>query len=326
MYRIAQITGPRALLALLSFAAPVGVEAQAAGTGHDTPVPSASAARRTGPVSVDGRLDEAAWANAPAVTDFVQYEPKEMEPATQRTEVRFLFDDDALYVGARMYDSLGAEGVATRLIRRDGQYDSDHFMLLLDTYHDHLGSVQFTVNPSGVKGDNLSGDDSWDPVWQTNAQIDSLGWTAELRIPFSQLRFSRSPNQTWGLQVGRQVNRLNEFSHWSAWRQNENGGPNRFGHLEGIEIGSASAGATEIVPYVLAQSTNRAPGDEENPFFRSNEQKYRVGLDLKHRLTSNLTLSATVNPDFGQVEVDPAVVNLSVFETGFEEKRPFFVE
>ena len=315
-----------ALFALLPFAAPAGAEAQAPSTGHDSPVPSASAARRTGAVAIDGRLDEAAWSAAQPVTDFVQYEPREMEPATQRTEVRFLFDEEALYVGARMYDSLGAEGVATRLVRRDGQYDSDHFMLILDTYHDHLGSAQFTVNPSGVKGDNLNGDDSWDPVWQTSAQIDSLGWTAELRIPYSQLRFARGASQTWGMQVGRQVNRLNEFSHWSAWRQNENGGPNRFGHLTGIEIGQVSVGATEIVPYVLAQSTNRAPGDEQNPFFRSNEQNYRVGLDLKHRLTSNLTLSATLNPDFGQVEVDPAVVNLSVFETGFQEKRPFFVE
>jgi hypothetical protein len=315
-----------ALLALLSMTAPAGAKAQAASTGHASPVPSAAAARRTEPISVDGRLDEAAWGAAQPVTDFVQYEPREMEPATQRTEVRFLFDDEALYVGARMYDSLGAAGVVTRLVRRDGQYDSDHLMLILDTYHDHLGSAQFLVNPSGVKGDNLSGDESWDPVWQTNAQIDSLGWTAEMRIPFSQLRFARTTQQTWGLQVGRQVNRLNEFSHWSAWRQNENGGPSRFGHLTGIEVGSGSAGSTEIVPYVLAQSTNRAPGDEENPFFRSHEQNYRMGLDLKHRLTSNLTLSATFNPDFGQVEVDPAVVNLSVFETGFQEKRPFFVE
>jgi hypothetical protein len=325
MPRNALHLAPGALLALLSLAAPRGVEAQAPGSDHEMPVPSATAARGTGGIDLDGKLDEAAWAAAQPLTDFLQYEPREMEPATQRTEVRFLFDDEALYVGARMYDSLGAAGVTTRLVRRDANFDSDHLMVMLDTYHDHLGSARFSVNPSGVKADDLNGDESWDPVWQANARVDSLGWTAEMRIPFSQLRFARTTSQTWGLQVGRQVERLNEFSHWSAWRQNENGGPNRFGHLSGVEVGR-STGGTELLPYVLAQSTNRAPGDADDPFFSSNEQNYRVGLDLKHRLSSNLTLSATFNPDFGQVEVDPAVVNLSVFETSFQEKRPFFVE
>ena len=263
-------------------------------------------------------------------TGFIQSEPNEGQPATQRTEVRFLFDAEALYVGARMHDSLGAAGVRTRLGRRDQQVDSDWLTLVFDTFHDHLGRAAFEVNPSGVKLDALAMgdggmDESWDPVWEVSTHIDSLGWMAELRIPFSQLRFSRETEQTWGVQIVRLTNRLNERAHFAFWTQQEVGGPSRYGHLEGLRITSRPQRA-ELLPYVVGRSSFIRPPRPDDPFNDGSLYDYRVGADLKYLLTSNLTLDATINPDFGQVEVDPAVVNLSAFETFFPEKRPFFIE
>src|SRR5690606_29518025 len=165
----------------------------------------------------------------------------------------------------------------------------------------------------------------WDPVWQAATAIDSLGWAAELRIPLSQLRFPRDSVQTWGLQVVRFVSRLNERSHWAFWRLNESGGPARYGHLEGLAL-TASPLRAEVLPYVVARTAHLQPVDPNDPFHDDNAGDYRIGGDLKVLLTSNLTLDATINPDFGQVEVDPAVVNLSAFETFFEAQRPFFIE
>lgn len=298
---------------------------------HDTgPVPSVRAAALSSTILVDGRLDEPAWDPARPATDFTQSQPREGAPATQRTQVRFLFDDEAIYVGARMFDTLGARGVESRLVRRDRDAGSDFLSITFDTYHDHLGRSQFRINPSGVKGDALglggsNPDASWDPVWEAATQVDSLGWTAELRIPLSQLRFPTDSLQTWGLQIVRMVTRLNERSHWAFWGLNEVGGPSRYGHLEGISAAAQPARA-EFLPYLVARSAHVEPSDPANPFRRGAENRLRLGLDLRYRLTSNLTLNATVNPDFGQVEVDPAVVNLSAFETFYPEKRPFFVE
>jgi hypothetical protein len=297
---------------------------------HPTPPPVVGAVRLSAAIELDGRLDEPAWQGTTAATDFRQSEPREGEPATQRTEVRFLFDDANLYVGARMFDDLGAAGVQSRLVRRDGQVNSDFLELIVDTFHDHLGRIFLLVNPSGVRVDSYApgggGDDpSWDPVWEVKTTIDSLGWTAEIRIPFSQLRYPRGPRQIWGLQIWRQVNRLNELSQWSFWPRNEVGGPQRFGHLEGLEIASSPQRA-EILPYAVGRSSHIPVADPDDPFADAHAWNYRMGADLKVLLTSNLTINATVNPDFGQVEVDPAVVNLSAFETFFEERRPFFVE
>ena len=296
---------------------------------HPTPPPVTRAVPLEGEIRLDGRLDEAVWRSAPPATDFRQAQPHEGQPATQRTEVRFAFDGAALYVGARMYDDSGARGVRTRLVRRDRDPSSDYIQVIFDSYHDHIGRLFFLVNPSGVKNDanglGGGGDDSWDPVWEVKTAIDSLGWTAEMRIPFSQLRYpSTADEQTWGLQIWRQENRLNEVSQWSFWGLQETGGPPRFGHLEGLVI-TRPPGRAEILPYVVGRSAN-VPGDESDPFFDPHALDGRVGADASLRLTSNLTLNATVNPDFGQVEVDPAVVNLSAFETFFEERRPFFVE
>jgi hypothetical protein len=296
---------------------------------HPTPPPEARAVPLREEIHLDGRLDEAIWRTAPAATDFRQNQPREGEPATQRTDVRFVFDGAALYVGARMFEDSGARGVHTRLVRRDAEMSSDYLEVIFDTYHDHIGRLFFMVNPSGVKFDanglGGGGDESWDPVWEVQTNIDSLGWTAEMRIPFSQLRFpSTTAEQTWGMQIWRQDNRLNELSQWSFWGLQETGGPPRFGHLHGLVITSAP-GRAELLPYVVGRSSN-IPGNTADPFYDPHALDGRVGVDARVLLTSNLTFNATVNPDFGQVEVDPAVVNLTDVETTFDEKRPFFVE
>jgi len=297
--------------------------------GHKTAVPAAVAVRRSTPIALDAKLDEDAWKAATPITDFRQVDPDEGQPASQRTEVRFLFDEDALYIGAKMYDLEGGNGVITRLVRRDGNFDSDYLELVIDAYHDHLSRAFFDLNPSGSKNDYIGigtscCDNSWDPVWEAATHIDADGWTAEIRIPFSQLRFSRDSVQTWGLQVRRFIKRRNEQDQWSWWGKTESGGPQRFGHLEGLRMPSSTSGL-ELLPYVVSKSSSVAsiPND---PFNTRGRPSVRAGLDLKDRLTSNLTLDATFNPDFGQVEVDPAVLNLSAFETFFPEKRPFFVE
>ncbi len=311
------------------------------------PRPVARAARRTGAVRIDGRLDEAAWAAATPITQFTQQQPDEGHPASERTEVRILYDDQALYVGARMYERGGAHAVRSTLTRRDGLLDnnngpgsaltSDKIALVFDPFRDRNTRVWFEINPFGVKGDQLNGDGSWDPVWDGAAHVDSLGWTAEFRIPLSQLRFQGGAARgagrdsvtvadvaPWGLEIWRYVTRRNEQDMWAFWRRNEAGGPAYFGTLTGLAL-AAPPRQTEIVPYVVSGDKFAAvtPGD---PFHRTTQQRTaRVGADLKVLLTPSLTLDATVNPDFGQVEADPATVNLSAYETFYQEKRPFFV-
>ncbi len=307
---------------------PAKASSESLAYGHKVPVPTAVAVKRGGPIVLDGKLDEQAWKAAIPITEFRQIDPNEGENASQRTEVRFLFDDDALYVGAKMYDTEGGKSVMTRLVRRDANFDSDYFELVIDSYHDHLSRAFFDLNASGAKGDQIGigtscCDASWDPVWEGVTRIDDDGWTAEIRIPYSQLRFARADVQTWGLQVRRFIKRNNEQDQWSWWSKTDAGGPPRFGHLTGMQI-PASTGHLELLPYAVTKSTAVAtsPGD---PFNTHARPTMEAGLDLKDRLTSNLTLDATFNPDFGQVEVDPAVLNLSAFETFYAEKRPFFV-
>ena len=297
--------------------------------GHKQPVPSATAVPRHAPIVLDGKLDEPAWRDAPPITELRQVDPEEGKPASERTDVRFLYDADALYIGAKMYDSHGRDGVITRLVRRDGNFDMDYFELVIDSFHDHLSRAFFDVNPSGSKSDQIGigtscCDASWDPIWEASTRIDTDGWTAEIRIPLNQLRFSRDSVQTWGLQVRRFIKRRDEQDQWSWWGKTESGGPSRFGHLEGIRIG-ASRSSLELLPYALSKSQSLA-SENGDPLVTRGRPTMRAGVDLKDRLTTNLTLDATINPDFGQVEVDPAVLNLSAFETFFPEKRPFFVE
>ncbi len=292
-------------------------------------VPSVRAAARALPIALDGHLDEDAWRAATPITEFRQFDPKPGEPATERSEFRILYDNEAIWIGARLHDSKGLAGIRTSLVRRDQTYNSDYIEITIDGFHDHLSRAVFSVNPSGSIQDQLGignscCDPGWDPVWQAATSIDSLGWTAEIRIPLSQLRFGGDTGQTWGLQLRRFIQRSNESDMWSWWAKTDPGGPPKFGHLEGLQIAQAKTSRLEVLPYVVERSSHTAfaPG---SPFNRGSEQVARYGLDLKYLLSSNLTLDATFNPDFGQVEVDPAVVNLTAFEVAFPERRPFFV-
>ncbi|HEX9249921.1 MAG TPA: carbohydrate binding family 9 domain-containing protein, partial [Gemmatimonadaceae bacterium] len=224
-------------------------------------LPNASATAVTGTITIDGKLDESAWAKATPITDFRQQQPREGAQPTQRTEVRILYDERALYIGARMYDSLGARGIRAPLARRDQLLDSngnngsfnslttDKLIVILDPYHNHIDQAWFEINPAGVRGDQFNGDPSWDPIWQAATQVDSLGWTAELRIPYSQLRFSRDSLQTWGMQIWRYTDRLNEQDMWSFRRKSEAGGAMYFGSLNGLVI-EKQPHQLEILPYV----------------------------------------------------------------------------
>ena len=293
---------------------------------EDAPVMHASPV--TERVHVDGRLDDPAWSQATPVDHFTQRDPDEGKPVSERTEIRVLIGDDALYVGARLYDREPGK-IRRRLVRRDEDLASDYFALLLDSYHDHLTTYRFRVNPAGSYDDSYidsrgNADFSWDPVWSVRTNVDSLGWTAEMEIPLSQLRFTSSPDAVWGIQMRRWIDRKQELAEFAFTPKKETSDASRYGHLAGL--GQLEAPRhLEILPYSLAKGDYHhvAPGD---PFQSGSDKFGSVGADVKYGLTSNLTLDATVNPDFGQVEVDPAVVNLTAVETFFPERRPFFIE
>jgi hypothetical protein len=294
-------------------------------------VPSVAAAVRVdrAPV-IDGRLDDPGWRLATPVTDFLQTDPEEGKPVSESTEVRVLYDANAIYIGARLFDRDPGR-IVRRLGRRDAQPPSDDFRVLLDSYHDHRTAFRFTVNAAGVKGDVLFGADgdfadaSWDPVWEAAATVDSLGWTAEMRIPFSQLRFSGARDQVWGVRFVRWIQRKNEFALFPFVGKTESGFVSRFAHLVGLHD-IPQPRRLEVLPYTVARGTYHEPWVAGNPFDGSSRYLGGAGLDLKYGITSNLTVDATVNPDFGQVEIDPAFVNLTVFEQFLPERRPFFVE
>jgi hypothetical protein len=293
-------------------------------------LPTLSAMRLEGAIRIDGRLDEPAWADAPVATGFVQTDPENGALATEQTEIRILYDDQAIYIGARMFDS-EPDRIRARLARRDESVsNADLIEISIDSYHNRVDGYIFRITPAGAIRDAAvlaSGgqDNSWDAVWQSAARVDSLGWVAELRIPFSQLRYEpRDGPQTWGIQVGRSLPRRNETSVLSFTPRHAQGGPQRWATLGNLER-LPRARYLELLPYATgrAEYLHVAP---DNPFRGASEYKLKGGADLKYGLSSNITLSATVNPDFGQVEVDPARVNLTANELFFPERRPFFVE
>ena len=289
--------------------------------------PRITAAPLGSPVHLDGRLDDAAWSAAQPVELTAQRDPDEGQPPSERTEIRVLVGDNAIYIGARMHDS-EPNRIVRRLVRRDADVASDFLTIRLDARHDHLTSFVFDVYPAGNKGDasvgsDGFGDSSWDPIWDVATSIDSAGWVAEIRIPLSQLRYDRSADD-WGIQVTRFIQRKQEEDVLSYVPRNENAGANRYGHLTGMR-GLPSSRRLEIMPYTSARGEFQDIPSAD-PFRDGSDLFGSAGADVKMGLTSDLTMDLTINPDFGQVEVDPAVVNLSDFEVVFDEKRPFFVE
>jgi hypothetical protein len=286
------------------------------------------ATRRRADIRIDGRLDDPGWQQVPVTGDFVQRFPHDGAAPSHATEFRVVYDDQAIYVGVRAHDSAPAE-IRSLLTRRDQASASDSILVGLDTYGDRRTAFVFGINPAGVQRDLLifddtQSDDSWDAVWSGAAAIDDQGWTAELRIPLSQLRFSAGDRQRWGLQVVRTVGRSREESAWSPWPRTSSQVVSRFGVLEGI-AGLRPGRRLELLPYVTSGLAMAAvdPGD---PFAAAVAGRLDVGLDLKYGLSSAFTLAAAVNPDFGQVEADPSHVNLSALEIFLPEKRPFFLE
>ncbi|HEY4734539.1 MAG TPA: DUF5916 domain-containing protein [Gemmatimonadaceae bacterium] len=273
---------------------------------------------------IDGRDDDAAWATAKVITGFRVFDPKEDGDPSFQTEARVAYDSENLYVFARMFDP-NPDSIVSLLSRRDVKTQSEQIKLMIDSYHDRRTAYEFGVNPAGVKRDYYVYDDTredatWDAVWDVATRIDSLGWTAEFKIPLSQLRYPRAAEHTFGLMLMRDIVRRSERDSWPVYRRSKSGIPSQFGDLSGLQ-GLGSPHRLEIAPYVIAKNSS-VP--QANGFERT--QKQAVGGDLKYGVTSNLTLDATVNPDFGQVEADPAQLNLTAFETFLDEKRPFFLE
>lgn len=289
--------------------------------------PRLTAVRVTTPPVIDGDLSDPAWQAAPEFTDFTQHDPVDGAPATLRTSFRVLYDDEAIYFGAQMDDSHPPTAL---LARRDTFLQTDFLSINIDPQYDRLSGVAFTVSPSNMQIDSvlfndIGEDGSWDAVWESVSRVVATGWVAELRIPFSQLRFPDREQHTWGINVTRRTVRNNEWVRIVNTRKGETGFVSHFADLTGIE-GIRRQRPLEIVPYGVVRSDLRTGFDRANPLIDSGEHRLDGGLDLKYALTSTLTLTGTINPDFGQVEVDPAVVNLSQFETFYPERRPFFTE
>lgn len=285
----------------------------------------------SGSIRVDGRLNEETWRLAAPVTDFVQAEPVEGAPPTDPMEVRFLYDEDALFVGARMY-SRNPSDIQAPMGRRDNVGQAEQMFVSLDTYLDRRTAYTFGVTAAGVRLDQYHANDNrarpdrgFDPVWEARVRVDEEGWVAELRIPFNQLRFTASDLHVWGLNIYRSVPSRNEEVYWSLVPRTARVWASRFGELGGIS-GIRPSRRIEVLPYVASSSTITGLRDPGNPFDDGRNLAGRTGLDVKMGLGSNLTLDATINPDFGQVEADPAEVNLTAFETFFDERRPFFLE
>jgi Domain of unknown function (DUF5916)/Carbohydrate family 9 binding domain-like len=318
----------RVVLTLLVLSAGALAYAGQAAPVQQPAVPAVQAVRATSPITIDGHLEDEAWLQAPAATDFTQRDPEEGKPATERTELRVAYDETALYVGARMFDREPAR-IARQLARRDRDAEADAFSLYLDPHHDHLTGASFSVSAAGVQGDSAifndsSQDNSWDAVWESAVVIDDTGWSVEMRIPYSQLRFPAADRHTFGINALRYIQRKKEQDWLVRVPKTENGIASRFGHLEGL-AGISPHRTVELLPYVVSRGEFVAPSSSGDPFNDGARLFAGTGIDLKYRVSSNLSVDGTINPDFGQVEVDPAVVNLTAFETFFEEKRPFFI-
>ncbi len=283
-----------------------------------------------GSIRVDGRLDDEVWQTATPITDFIQKEPVEGAKPTDAMDVRIAYDDDALYVGARMHSTDGR--IQAPLGRRDGIDQAEHLLVSFDTFLDRRTAFVFGVTAAGVRIDRYhssdneeSFDSGFDPVWRAETSVSGDQWTAELWIPFSQLRFNPRTDQAWGLNLFRFRPTLNEEDYWILIPRTVRAWSSRFGDVTGI-TGVVPPRRIEALPYVAGGSTVDGNRDRGNPFVDGKNLEGRIGADIKMGLGPNLTLETALNPDFGQVEADPAEVNLTAFETRFPEKRPFFTE
>jgi hypothetical protein len=293
-----------------------------------TPAPAlpkgVTAARADRPPVIDGRDDDAVWKQAVPITGFQEWRPSEGGPPKLPTEAKVAYDAANLYVFVRALDP-HPDSIITVLARRDYFTPSDMIWLFLDSYHDRRTGFEFGVNPSGVKLDaqifNDGNEDfAWDAVWDVATRVDSLGWTAEFRLPLSQLPYGRQRSHTFGFTVDRDIYRFSQRVSWPLFHQSQAGFVSQFGEIDGLD-GLEEPRRLEAAPYVVTKNVSQFTATGIG-----RQQDLTIGGDLKYRVAPNLKLDATVNPDFGQVEADPGVLNLSAFETFFREQRPFFVQ
>ncbi len=277
---------------------------------------------------IDGLINESSWDLVEWTGDFIENEPDENTPPGQKTKFKIVYDQKYLYIAYRCYDD-EPDKIEKRLSRRDG-FAGDWVEINLDTYHDKRTGFSFSITAAGVKGDEFisqngdNWDSSWNPIWYTATNIDEEGWTAEVKIPLSQVKFGKSKEQVWGLQVNRRLFRKEERSVWQRIPQDAPGWVSEFGELHGL-IDIEPQKQLEIQPFAVTQ-LDTYPKEEDNPFRDGDDFELNGGLDAKIGITNDLTLDLTVNPDFGQVEADPAAIALDGFQIFFREQRPFFVE
>ena len=280
------------------------------------PQRTAQAVRATTLPVIDGIIDDAVWSVAPVQSGFTQEDPDQGEPASEKTTFQILYDNEALYVAAICYDSK-PDSIKSVLSRRDEWRERDLFEVHLDPHHDHQTGAVFVVGPSGWVRDAVifnddDGDPTWDGVWEARTALRPDGWSVEMKLPYHILRFGEKSVYTWGINAFRHISRRAEWDQWSFMPRGVNGWPSRFGHLEGIE-GIEPRRSLEVFPFALGRAN-------ETDLFAT------AGIDVRYGLSSNISLNGTINPDFGQVDADPAVLNLGVFETFLRERRPFFKE
>lgn len=277
---------------------------------------------------IDGIIDDESWNSVEWASDFIENRPDENTPPTEQTKFKIMYDAKFLYVAIRALDK-NPKKIVKRLSRRDG-FDGDWVEINIDSYHDLRSGFSFTVTAAGVKGDEFisnngnNWDGSWNPIWYTKTSVDSEGWSAEMKIPFSQLRFGKSDEQIWGLQVQRRFFRKEERSTWQRIPLDAPGWVSEFGELHGLK-NIIPQKQLEIQPFLLTQY-DTYPEESGNPFRDGEDFSLNAGLDGKIGVTNDLTLDFTINPDFGQVEADPAAIALDGFQIFFREQRPFFVE
>ena len=314
--------------ALLSnFDPAAGDQSAAKSDGRQSEQPTIQAYRLNGDrIRLDGRLDDDAWRSASSGRGFIQMEPNRGEQPSEQTVFKVAYDEDAIYFGVACYER-DPSRVASSLTRRDRLTASDMVSVYIDPYHDRNTGYNFRVNPDGVEEDSYIYDDGngrdsdWDAVWESETTRDENGWYAEMRIPFSSIRYRPGESMTWGLQVYRWMHGRGEDNGWAHWDRDAAGFVSRFGAVTGI-AGVGAPRQLEVMPYTVTRATDPSvlgAGDELQNF-------QNFGADLKYGITPNLTLNATFQPDFGQVEADPSQLNLSPYETFYSEKRPFFIE
>ena len=288
-----------------------------------------TATRTSTPPTINGIIDDVTWQSGTWIDDFTQYEPFNGRPASQRTEFNILFDDNNLYVAIKAFDT-SPDSIVNRLTRRDDA-DGDLVGIIFDSFHDLRTGFLFGVSSAGVKYDRMVMNDgeyedpSWDPNWWVQTSINREGWVAEMKIPFSQVRFDKNSGTVWGLEVGRILYRKNETDFWQHIPKEAPGMVNLYGEMKGLEEIKPRK-IFDVTPYIVAK-TETFKAVPENPFLSKGRLSgINAGLDAKIGVTNNMTMDLTINPDFGQVEADPSEVNLSAYETFFKEKRPFFIE